>query len=196
MSVGQNHILNLVQNFMLTQIEHPGDPERCQGIDQTGQCQYKKNKGIDYCDRHQGASAVNLRKVEVKNYRLAKFQARMQELADSGGVKNLREEIGLLRMLIEERVNICNNPMDLLLHSSVISDLVMKVEKVVTSCNKLEHSLGNYLDKTQVIILASKIMDLIADHIEPEKLEFIGQSILKLVETMNESEANISRSDS
>ena len=101
----------------------------------------------------------------LRLYNLAKFQERADQLTDHDKIKGLREELALLRMLVEARVTQCTDMHDLLLQSGPLSDLIMKVEKVVTSCNRLENSLGDMLDKQRIKNLASSFMQLVATKI-------------------------------
>jgi len=107
-------------------------------------------------------------KQSLRNYQLTRFNARLQQLGDSGEIKSLRDEIAILRMLMEERLNQCRDQMDLIYQSGPISDLVLKIEKVVTSCHKLELSTGSLLDKQAIMQFGSEMISLISTHITDE----------------------------
>ena len=63
--------------------------------------------------------------------------------------------------------------------SGPLSDLLMKVEKVVTSCNRLDMRLGNLLDKGRVLHFAQTIVQIISDEVEDDEiLEKISTRIL------------------
>lgn len=160
------------------------DPNRCQAVMATkGQCRNKARDGSQFCPAHGGNVAVQkLEKEEQQMYRLKKYQVRLEEFADGDKIKSLRNEIGILRILIEERMNICHTDLDLMLHSSALSDLVTKVEKLVTSCNRLEGQLGAMLDKTQALQLGSEIVEIVARHVENEEtLESIANEIIETI---------------
>ena len=161
------------------------DPRRCQSVTSQGQCLNISVEGTNYCPAHGGAAAANqLEQKSLQMYRLKKYQARLSEFSDSDKIKSLRDEIGILRILIEERMNICHTDLDLMLHSSVLSDLVVKVEKLVTSCNRLEGQLGSMLDKTQALQLGAEIVEIVARHIENEQiLEEIANEIIESIQT-------------
>ena len=59
-------------------------------------------------------------------------------------------------MILEEVLNKCKDSKDLILKSSVISDLVVKVEKLVSSCHKMEGSMGQLLDKSAILQFAAE----------------------------------------
>lgn len=163
-------------------ISDPDDPRRCQGI--TGgkaQCINKACDGSSFCPAHGGNNgAQNKERKELRNYRLSKFHQRVAELGNSDEIISLRDEVGLLRLLIEEKVNQCNDNTDLLLISGPLSDLIMKSEKLVTSCNRLENRLGNLLDKTKIINFAQYVVEIISRYIiDNDTLEQIASEILK-----------------
>lgn len=169
-------------------------PERCQGKYERGQCPYKQVKGSNYCPMHGGHAAVNAQKKEnEKMYRLAKWRDRMSDFADSEKVKGLREEIGILRIVMEEVVNKCNDANDILMFSSKISDLAMKIEKLVSSCHRLEASTGMLLDKQAALHLASVIVKIISEYVTDEDLiDKISNDIIgAIVQTRTEVKKDV-----
>lgn len=144
--------------------ERPDDPNRCQCVTGKGQCNNLAIEGSRFCGAHGGNKAAGvLEQKNLSGYRLAKYQNRLAEFADSDKIKSLRDEIGILRILIEERFNYsCKSETDLLLHSGPLADLVMKVEKLVSSCDRIESKLGLMMDKTQVMQLATEVVEIIS----------------------------------
>lgn len=168
----------------LVRIDSPDDPDRCQGVDAHGQCQYKKCEDADYCGRHGGpAQSQAAEKKRISNYRLLKFQAKLDQMAENPTVKSLRDEVAILRILMEERLNKCKDDSDLLMQSHTISDLVMKIDRLVTSCHKLEGSMGQLLDKPAIMNFATEIVNLISRVLEgePEKIDEIADGIMAAV---------------
>jgi hypothetical protein len=161
-------------------IEYEGDPNRCQTVNAKGQCTFIAAPGSKYCHAHGGNKQIqNDKKIELRNYRLARYQARLDDFAESNHIKSLRDEIGVLRILVEERLNQCQDTNDLMLNSSVLSDLVTRIEKLVSSCHRIEASLGQLLDKTQAIQLGSEIVEIISKHINDDDiLEAISGEII------------------
>lgn len=160
-------------------------PHRCQGRNARGdQC---LNQGLvlgderyaKHCSMHGGvAEAKKQENVSKDMYRLAKWGSRIGTLSEHSQVKGLRNEIGILRMVLEERLNKCNDNDELMLASNVISDLVSKIERVVTSCHKLEASMGQLLDKQQIIVFAESIIKVISESVtDPALLEVLATKI-------------------
>jgi hypothetical protein len=156
-----------------------GDPNRCQGITKTGQCPFKAHEGLLYCKMHAGQSLKKLEKQEIRNYRLAQWQGRINEFADNDKVKSLREEVGVLRLTLESILDKCKDTQDLLIYAGKICALVLNIEKVVSSCHRLELSTGALLDKTAVVQIAGTIVEIIGRHIRnPDQVSMITSEIM------------------
>ena len=84
--------------------------------------------------------------------------------------------------MIEEKINRCTDETDLLLVSGPLSDLIMKVEKVVASCNRLEMKLGNLLDRTKVVQFAQTVVAIVSNYVDENDLEKIATEISNSLE--------------
>lgn len=163
------------------------DPDRCQGIIQNGvnagQCQYKAVPGCKYCLMHGGGTqAANNKKAALKNYQLTQYAARVGDLANSTGIKDLREEIGILRLTLENLINLCDNANKLLLYTDKITNLTDKINKLVVSCQNIEEKNNNLLDRKVVIVIADSIVTLIGQYItDPDMLLEIGGKICESI---------------
>lgn len=150
----------------IEKIEFEDDPNRCQAVHSKGQCRNKANPGSTFCLCHGGNKAPEKANKRATNYiRLTKFRARLDEKAESDSLKSLKDEIAILRIVMEETLNKCKNEVDIVLCSASIGDLAVKIEKLVTSCNKLDKQLGEYLDKGQLTQIMMEIVDIIGDYI-------------------------------
>lgn len=166
---------------VISKVADPADPTRCKTATQDGQCLNKAVPGCNNCMIHGGAGQLVAQAgVGLKNYRLSKFQAQVARMGNSDGVKSLRDEIGILRMIMEEQLNRCEDASDLMIASHTITDLVLKIEKVVVSCTKLESSLGQTMDKQALLNFASQVIGIIGNHVtDSETLDAISDNILK-----------------
>ena len=162
-------------------------PLRCQGIFKHGQCPYKQIEGSKFCPMHGGAVQVNATNRENKRmYQLAKWRDQHDAFVDSDQVKSLREEIGILRIVMQETLNMCQTSADILMYSSKLSDLAVKLEKLVSSCHRLEASTGILLDKTAALHLASIIVRIIGEHVTDENvIDKISEEIVHAIATTN-----------
>jgi len=171
-------------------VPYPEHPDRCQAVNSQGQC---PNLGLSLdggirapnCLAHGGNQhRAAQEKASLRNYKLtvARWRRQLDEKADADGLKSLRDEIAILRICLEERLNICKDPMDLILQSAAISDLVMKIDRVVTSCHKLEGSMGHLLDKQAILQFAQLVIGIIGNVITEEaQLNTIAEEILVAV---------------
>jgi hypothetical protein len=166
-------------------IEYEDDPERCQALGMYGQCKYKAqydgaNKLTKYCPKHTPG------KHGRANYRFnAAFAPRIDELVTSESIKNLREEIGLVRMTLEAIVNRCKDEYELSQETDRISKLVDQINKLVISCHKIEESSGQLLDKNIVVTIGAMIVNIVSKHIpDAAVLDKVGCEIYEGIETI------------
>lgn len=144
-------------------------PLRCQAVHFKGQCKYRRCEHSTFCPMHNGGIGDKAHAEESLNMlRLAKWQGRVGDLAEHEKVKSLREEIGVLRMMLEETINRCGDQVELIMNSGKIADLIMKIEKLVVSCHKLESNLGMLLDKQAAMQLSGEIVDIIGRYVSDE----------------------------
>ena len=157
---------------------HP--EERCHGVIATGPCPNCKVKGSNFCVIHGANAGLQATNNEiVRNYRLNRWKQRVGELADNNSIKSLREEVGILRVILEEMLNQCEDSTDLLLFSQRMSDLVMKIEKLVSSCDRLENRMGLLLGKDSVLQLAATYVQIINNHVtDPNIIEQISEEMI------------------
>jgi hypothetical protein len=174
----------MIQECGIQKITENDDPCRCQATNKFGQCTNKAVPGGTVCLVHGGNKQMESQVKASKNiYYLGKWQNRVEEHASHDLVKSLREEIGILRVLLETRFRTCHDEMDLILQSQPIAELVSKIEKVVTSCNKLESHLGHHLDKQQILVFATQIINIVSNYVEdPNIIETIGEEILTSID--------------
>lgn len=177
---------------LIEKAPYPEHPNRCQGIKHhQGQCTNLAAAYSSFCLCHGGNRGAEAQeKRAVSNYRLTKWQARLEEKTSKTEIKSLRDEIGILRVLMEETLNKCHTDMDLILNSSKIADLAMKIEKLVASCHKLEGSMGKLMDKSAILQFAAEIVDIIGRELEGDetKISAIGEQIFTAVGRLGSEE--------
>ena len=155
--------------------------ERCEATVKSGQCPYCKAEGTSYCPMHGSNSGRNAHTAEViRNYRLQRWKSRIDEFADNDQIKSLREEVGILRMMMEEMLNKCTDTTELLLYSHRIADLAMKIERLVISCDKLENRMGMLLSKSAVLQLAGTYVSIINTYVKD--IDVIEQISVEMLE--------------
>lgn len=161
-------------------------PYRCQGISARGQCLNRQVEGSNFCMVHGGQNvAGRVKKERQRLYALDKYQQKLDKMEDHSELKTLRSEIGIMRMLLETRLNQCNTDTDLLIHSQSISLMVSNIEKLVSSCTKIDLQLGKMLDENQAINWVYEIVEIIGRHVKDSQvLDDIASEIIDSYEAV------------
>lgn len=152
------------------------DPTRCQGgRGRTGQCTMQAVPNSKYCPSHGGNSAIIANREKAKfEYRAGVWSARIKEASESDNIKDMRKEVGVLKMLIEERLCSASNVSELLIQAGPVGDLTVKMQKLVKQITEYDIACGNTLDKQQLIQFAESFVAIAAKYIkdEDDKLAF------------------------
>lgn len=162
-------------------------PNRCQGIVATGhnagQCWYKAVPNSTFCPRCGGAPQINKNEaMALKNYRLKQYAERVGSLANNPEIKNLREEIGITRMVLETLLNKVQNENELLIYIDKITGLVDSIKKLIEAAQKMEEKNNNLLDRQVVIVIGDSIVSLLSNYItDPDQLNEIGGKICESI---------------
>lgn len=145
----------------------PDDPERCTRPIPSGQCNYRALPGQKVCRRHGGQLDVAER-YESNLYRLnkARHRDRLNELSSHEKIKSLREEIGLCRILIEERFNSIKTDTDLMAASSALNSMFLTLERLVKTTHQMEQSLGELLARSTVMALGQHIVQILMEELK------------------------------
>jgi hypothetical protein len=163
-------------------------PTRCQSVSSRRQCIYESVAGGTVCLAHGGVLIQKAQERQVvRQYQLRLFQSRLNEKADSPGLKTLRDEIGILRIVLEELLNKCELPVDIIIHAGRIESLALKIEKLVSSCHAIEKSSGKLLDKSAILQFASEVVDILSTHLSDlpngkDLLETISGEIIAAID--------------
>lgn len=152
------------------------EEERCQYKD----CKHRVHGAARHCTHHGGVvEDTSIQKRAANTYRLQNYQARVNQFAADPNIKSLRAEIGILRLLIEGKINNCGDDYDLMLQSSSIAALVAQANTLVTSCHRIETLTGALLDKQALAEFAVKVVKIISDNVEADQAELIADKILE-----------------
>lgn len=164
----------------------PGDPMQCQMIEHSGnQCNRKRmvtSKYCSVCDQGTANRTANIKNIELFN--IARYQDRVRQFRDNPRQKGLSDEIGILRMLLEEKINACQDSKDLLVRSQSISNLVVQIQLLVVAAAKLDTQLNNTLTRAQVDLFGQKVIGIISKYVEASALEFVADELQVAVDTL------------
>lgn len=182
----------------------PDDPNRCEGQGQHGRCPFRaagtKSRialadpadpskliytdrwdGSAYCPRHQGMSVEMVRKDRLRIYHVAKWRDRIERHGDHPRIKSLREDIGVLRMTLEAKLERMEDIADLDMRSGQITSLVQEIARTIQIGHKIERESGYLLDRSQAIIFIEELLATISFHLKDEAI------LQKIAEAMAES---------
>jgi hypothetical protein len=172
-----------VKDTELRRVTDPEDPNRCGGSFKNGQCPHVAVEGSKYCCMHGGwRAAVAKEKSDMAEYLSGRWAEEIKTLSENDGVYSLKQNIGVLTLLIEKIMGDCNSNADLIARNASISDLVVKCDKLVTSCSKLQKDLGEHLDRGTVMRMADACIAVIGKYItDPEEIESASNEILESI---------------
>lgn len=167
----------------ISKVSEPDDPNRCQAVCADGQCPNKAVPNCANCMIHGGNKQANkLEKDSTDMYRVSIFKSRLDHHKNNDEVKSLSNEVAILRMLMEEKLRTCTDDTQLMLAAASIGDLVMKIDKVVVSCHKLEKNLGRHLDKSALLQFAGEVVSLISETVtNKEEIKAVADGIMKII---------------
>lgn len=142
--------------------ESDDDPRRCQGHVTSGQCPMKALPGDQYCKTHGGRDRET--PALARKYMLTNMEdaARVAMLSKPDEIYSLRDEIGMCRMMLERRMNMIENDAEMLAAAPMINQQLLTLERLIKTSTQVEVQLGQMLAKDTVILLASKMMDLVS----------------------------------
>jgi len=140
--------------------------DRCEYISSAHvQCPYQVLPDSKFCPKHSRLTKSK----NLKNYNLQKFRTQVSNFATNPALKSLREEIGILRLLLETIINRCNDEYDLIMQSVQIANTVDKIDKLVNSCHKLEIQTDELLDRNKAMQLADSIIEILTSELKDEE---------------------------
>jgi len=141
------------------------EPEyRCKWIKPDGQCQSEAADGSPFCKIHGPVSTdQGLRHYLITNRLLGNSPDRHCAVEE---IKDLRSEIALTRALIETRLNLSQSETELIASMGILHQYLTTVEKLVSSCHRMDSSLGNLLNKASILNLAQELVNIIVTELD------------------------------
>jgi len=156
------------------------NPNRCQATTRHGQCIFLAAENHKYCYMHGAATAKNK---DARLYNIAKYNAKIERFADHTKMKTLTEELAVLRIMLETRLESCQTDRDLLLNSGPLAELVTKIRDTLSANTKLQQALGELLDRQTVVEIAQKIINIVAEEVkDPDTVNAIALKIAEVLE--------------
>jgi len=147
-------------------VTDPADPRRCKFSYPHEQCWREAEYGSEFCLAHGGKSTEQAENKRM--YHLAEVDSRLRlaELSGHDDIKSLREEIGLVRILIEKQVNSAKGDIDLLSRCGSINNLILTLSRLTKDCQALEKDLGELLSKQAVFRLIQSMCEIVVEELQ------------------------------
>lgn len=178
------------------------DPNRCRASAKNGQCPFRAVGTFDIvkqiwegpkcCPRHAaGAAAKSIQRKDTRMYNIGRWQSQLEQMVDHPKLKSNREEIGILRVLMQDTLNKCTDGTELVLQSGKLIELCNQITNAVKVCNSVELNLGQILDRTQAIAFIGAISEVISTYIQdPDILEALAEDLMGTLEKFLPSDPN------
>lgn len=138
-------------------------PECCEANNANGQCEYRRVSGSRNCPVHAGGAAVGgQEKRELTNLRLnSLYGNRAKELSGKGSVKNLTDEIALMRVALETIFNMIESANDMFIHVDKIDKLTSGIMKLIESWQKIQEKNKELLGRETVMAIFDQLIEAI-----------------------------------
>ena len=135
--------------------------QRCQHSGPRGQCSRPAVDGSNFCLSHCKESDL------IKGYRLADtdLRQRFDELSAMDSIETVRQEVRLLRTLIEDRINLARNEAERITAFQVVHPAISTLNKLVESLGKLERQTNEVLDKGALTKLSDDIVTILIEEL-------------------------------
>lgn len=180
--------------MILKRIPYPEHPNRCQAVGKTGQCPYLASTNDSgeyvskYCQRHGGNSAAQTANRESQRlYLSALWQDRIGRNAEHPKIISLRDEVGILRMTLDMKLESLKDEQELLMNAHQVVTLVREIRDTVREAGKVELILGKMLSKSEAEKLIQKILDIIMNYIkDAETIKMISEDMLAELEAITQ----------
>ena len=166
-------------------VPSPDDPNRCQRLTPQGQCKVASLEGSTFCGRHGGRPAARRASKRQMLLDQVRIQHKLDEADSNDTILSLKEEVSIIRMLIDARLNAALvGDEDLLRHTPALQQLLLTSEKLVLSCAKLEKSLNQLLSKEVVFEIVRQFVDILTEELRVSKIDDYEEIVMRVTEQM------------
>jgi hypothetical protein len=133
----------------------------CEKTGRFGICNQQAIPGSKFCQRHTD------QRQEVMSYRFTdpELKERMDRHSTSKLIESVREEVVLVRSLIEERRNFAQTQAEKIKVFPEIIDATSKLERLVTSLARLERQTSQVLEKPAIQKLGKRIVEILTENL-------------------------------
>lgn len=136
--------------------------DQCEHTGPSGQCNRTQLDGSEFCDRHSNEAD------RIRGYRLSSTELREQfeHHSRSDIFASLRDEILLLKAMINDRVNLATSPAERITAFNSVRPALVDVIKCAETLSKLERQNNIVLGKEALLILNREIIEILVGELE------------------------------
>jgi len=109
----------------------------------------------------------DIMKEEKRQYLLSNhaYKTRHAQLSQHEALLSLRDEISLIKTLIEARFNAIKVEADLIAACLPLNQMLVTLERLIRSCQELERNVGSVLTKEALHQLARELVSILLDEL-------------------------------
>ena len=139
----------------------------CEAKNKEGlRCTQPANEGSPFCSLHGPRRAKPPTIYDwAKNDYLKSLEERVQEFKDPRTF-NLREEIGILRVVLERMLNSVHDDPSLLLASSEIQQTILTIERLLKTTHDMERQTGELMSRDEVREVTATLLQIMVEVLE------------------------------
>lgn len=162
------------------------DPNRCKGAAPDGQCRNVAEPRSEYCRAHGGSDALALEE-ERSMYLLTRHRGKVARFAEHEEAKTLRDEIAMVRTLIQEHWNrMDNTDAGLISSSGELNRLWTTLDKLMKTGEAIDRNHNLTLSKTTIIVFGREVVSILKEELKgvPEFEDKIDRITTRMLDTI------------
>lgn len=157
---------------------------RCRHTGTRGNCPQVAIEGSVYCAKHSNEAD------RLKGYRLQdpELRERFEQLSRDASLDTIKQEVLLLRALIEDRLNFCKNPAERATALQSVTSALATIDKLFNSVVRLERAASITLDKPTLGRLSEKIIEILVRNLGdlPDRDEIVDRVAAEIAQAVVE----------
>ena len=149
----------------------PDDPRRCIGITSSGQCGFLAVDGSRFCDFHSRPAQSGKVQKAVDQFLIEREELRnpYQRFSKETNYLDMRQTIGLLKMMMERRLNHAKNKDEEIDAFRDVESYIAKLQSMAIALQKLQQQMGLVLGKDELRVFAKDIGNILNDELKGVK---------------------------
>lgn len=163
---------------------------KCLHSSTAGSCPLDSVEGSLYCQKHSNEIALR------RNYLLddEKLRESLEGKLGSNMIMSLREEVALLRVMIQDRLNLAKSDAERLVAYNQVGNWLGTLDKLVNSLNRLEKETSQVLTKETLMQVGRAIVSILSEEIKRlEGYEDVIDAVATRIVPVIEDAANCER---